>query len=482
MAEKKQIGWVGRIIEQGRKNMFFPGISGHTTNNPEQANEFLNANITKEAKNLNKYRGPVQLVRIKVDTSYWRKAVAEAERPLASLPYRVMMQQIFIDTILNGHVQACVQKRKNMTLLKKFHICDENGETDEEATRLLETEWFQKIRNYIHDAQYYGYSLITFGNLIDGNFTDVQITRRADVSPDREVLSSFMYIPTGIQFNNPNAKDDQGIPYFDWSLWVTTPSENGVSKCGYGLLYKVALYEIVMRSIIGWNTDYVERFGQPTTVIKIQADNEDERGRAEEAATKLGSSGSLIIDKNDEFEMVADTGTGTSWKSYENLEGRCKKTVSAIILGHEDGISSTPGKLGGEQGGEQSPVMSALADCESTDARFEENVINNILIPKLIKLGLRIPTGKSYRIRNDQELAAQSKAESENAKGWAEIAVSMNTAGMKMSAEEFSERTGIKATDKIEEPVEDAAPAFGFNRATRAKLNDTYRNTHPHRH
>lgn len=475
--EQKNKNIVARIVDRGR-NMFFPGVSGiKPPNDPSGADEFLNANIIQDAKNLNKYRGPVQLVRIKVDTSFWRKAIAEAERPLASLPYRVMMQQIFIDTILNGHVQACVQKRKNMTLLKKFHICDENGETDEEATKILETEWFQKMRNYIHDAQYYGYSLITLGNLVDGNFTDVQITRRADVSPDREVLASFMYIPTGIQFNNPNAKDDNGIPYFDWSLWVTTPSENGVSKCGYGLLYKVALYEIIMRSLIGWNTDYVERFGQPTTVIKVQADNEDERSRAEEAATKLGSSGSLIIDKNDEFEMVSDTGTGTSWKSYENLEARCKKTISAIILGHEDGISSTPGKLGSSQGKEESPIMSALAECESLDARFEENVINNILIPKLIALGMKIPTGKSYRIRNDQETAEENRNEADNAKAWADIAVSMSSAGLQMSSEEFSERTGIEATDKIvETPVMDN----GFSNKMKARLIKTYRNNHHH--
>ena len=39
-------------------------------------------------------------------------------RSLPALPYRVMMQQIYIDTVLNGHVSACIQKRKNLTLLK----------------------------------------------------------------------------------------------------------------------------------------------------------------------------------------------------------------------------------------------------------------------------------------------------------------------------------------------------------------------------
>ena len=447
-------------------NMFFPGVSG--IGGPDDVSANITTNIVADPRNLNRYRGPVQLIRIKVDTSIWRSAIAEAERPLPSLPYRVQMQQIFIDTILNGHVSACVQKRKDLTLLKDFHICDENDVTDEAATALLQTDWFALMRNYIHDAQYYGYSLITFGDMIEGGFPNVQITRRADVSPDRLNLASFMYIPTGIEFMKP--------PYCDWSLYVPTPSENGVSKCGYGLLYKVALYEIIMRSLIGWNTDYTERFGMPTTIIKTVKDDEEERGKAEEAAQKLGSSGYMILDINDEFEFAETKGgQGTGWQSYDNLEGRCKKTISFLILGHEDAASSQPGKLGGSQQGkgnqdqDSSPIGQALAACESKDARFEENIINNHLIPKLIALGVPLPLGKKYKLKNDKERELQDKKEAQKAQDWANVAVAMSQGGLKMDANDFTEKSGVKATEVIEPP----APT-PFSNNLKAKLRNTY--------
>lgn len=459
------------------KNMFFPGISGIGT--PEGNQNPLGSQIREDAKRLNEYRGPVQVIRVKVDTSYWRAAVSEAERPMPALPYRVQMQTIFLDTALNGHVSACMQKRKNLTLLKKYHICDDKGNTDEVATELLNTDWFNLMRNYIHDATFYGYSLISFGDIVDGSFPDVQITRRTDVSPDRLVLSSFQYIPIGIEFMKPAAQDANGQSYFDWSLYVPTPSENGVSKCGYGLLYKVALYEIIMRSLIGWNTDYTERYGMPTAVIKTAKDSEEERGKAEQAAQQLGSSGYLILDKMDEYELVSPEGAGTGWQSYDNFEMRLKKTISGLILGHEDGISSQPGKMGGQQGAkgqdqDDSPIGRALAECESTDSHFEEYVINNHLLPKLIKLGFKIPVGKKYRLKNDQEEQQEKKKEAELAQLWANVALAMSQASIKIDVNDFVDKSGVKATEAPEPPTLEP-----FNPKLKAKLLNTYK-SHVH--
>ena len=476
MATNKYSGTVPKIGIA--KNMFFPGVSGN--GNPSMINQsdnYLNANIRQNAKRLNEYRGPVQLLRLKIDTSFWRSAINEAERPLSSLPYRVQMQQIFIDTVLNGHVAACMQRRKNLTLLKNFIICDDNDVEDIEATKLLKTNWFQLMRNYIADAQYYGYSLISFGDMVDNQFPNVQLTRRADVSPDRLVLASFMYIPTGIRFNDPNEVDANGQSYYDWSLYVPTASENGVSRCGYGLLYKVAVYEIIMRSIIGWNTDYIERYGQPTAVIKTVDNSEEERGKAAEALEMLGSSGSMIMDIKDEFEFVTAKDAGTGWQSYADYEARCKKTISSIILGHEDGVGSTPGKLGSSQGGkligiDDTPQGRALAECESIDSRFEEFVINNHLIPKLIKLGIKIPVGKKYKLKNDQEQYVEEKREGETALAWATIAKTLSDAGLKIDVKEFVENSGITVTEK---PIPPPADNNEFTDKVKARLKTIYK-------
>lgn len=420
------------------KNTFFPGISGF--GQPDK-NAKLNANIENDPRNLNKYRAPYQVIRLKIDTSYWRDAVAEAERPLSSLPYRVKMQTMYLDTKVNGHVSACMRKRKNLTLLKKYHICDEHDVTDEVATAVLQTGWFKRMRNYIADAQYYGFSLITFGDLINGGFPKLQVTRRTDVSPDRECLSTQPYIPTGINFNDPNYKSPNGEAPYDWSLWVPTDSDDGISTCGFGLLYTVAVYEIIMRSLIGWNTDYTERFGQPTTVIKTVDDSEAERGRAEEAAQKLASNPYLILNVSDQFALEFNKDGGTGWQSYDNLEARCKKFISSQILGHEDGLASSPGKMTKDD--DESPAAKALIECENIDCDFEEQIINDVLLPKLIKMGFNIPAGKKYKIKNDAEFQEENEKKAKQATTWSVVGLNLSQAGLKVDVQEFSELAGI---------------------------------------
>lgn len=451
------------LLPIGIRNTFFPGISGFGS--PDK-NAKIYSNIKNDAKNLNRYRAPYQVIRLKIDTSYWRSAVAEMERPLSSLPYRVQCQTMYLDTVLNGHVDACMRKRKNLVLLKKHHVCDELGQTDDEATAILQTAWFQLLREYIADARYYGYSLITFGDLIDGAFPNIQITRRTDVSPDRLCLSTMPYIPTGINFNDPNYVSENNERPYDWSLWVPTASENGISTCGYGLLYKVSRYEIIMRSLAEWNTDYTERFGMPTTVIKTIDNSDSERDRAEDAAKTFASNPYLILNINDEFTIEPNKDSGTGWQSYDNLEGRCKKFISTMILGHEDGLSSSSGKMTKDD--DESPAAKALIECETIDCNFEENIINNVLFPKLIKLGFKIPIGKKYKIKNDAEIYEENENKAKRANRWATVAQTLNTAGLKIDEKEFTELSGIIVT---EAPV----PVMpSFSPTVKDKLNKIY--------
>src|SRR6185503_4213474 len=71
------------------------------------------------------YISPVQFSRMRHDFQSWRETCNEAEQ--AWYPYRVKMQKMFLDTVLNEHVKACIRKRKRLTTQRKFKLCDENG-------------------------------------------------------------------------------------------------------------------------------------------------------------------------------------------------------------------------------------------------------------------------------------------------------------------------------------------------------------------
>jgi phage gp29-like protein len=391
--------------------------------------------INPAAKNLGNYITPVQLQRMAQDVGTWRRAINEAEQ--AYFPHRVRMQQLYIDTILNGHVFSVMERRKDLTLLRDFQIC--KGETESpELTQMFQAEWFSLFMAYALDALFFGYSLISLGDVTDNEFNDLSIVKRWNISPDRLNVGSFMYHNSGLSFME--------APYKDWHVWVPTPSETGQSPCGYGLFYKIGLYEIFLRNTLGFNGDFVELYSQPYRVGKTTKTNEAERAELENALRNMGSSGYAIIDPTDEITFLETALAGTGWKGYENLEQRCEKKVSKIVLGHADALDSVPGKLGAGSG-DDNPVMIALTDKQTKDGRFIQSLVNKELIPRMRNMGFSIPEGYVFKFKNDQEIQEYRKREDESNAKTAEIAQTMKNAGLKMDAKYFEKRTGIPTAE-----------------------------------
>lgn len=398
------------------------------------------------AHNPDRFVMPFQLQRLRQDAESWRDAVSEAEN--AWYPHRVKMQQIFIDTIMDGHVTAVINKRKDLTLLKDFELV--KGETcDEKATELLKADWFLKLVNYILDAPYYGYTLVGLGDLINNEFPDLKIVRRWNVSPDRLNLVSIPYALSGINFTDPSDKDEDGNSFYDWSIWVETPTEAGPSRCGYGLLYKVAIYQIYLRHIAGFNADYCELFGQPYRHLKTDATGKD-LDKQKEAMDKMASSGWIVTPKDVEIEFVTEQGSAKGYMSYSDFETRLEKKISKIILGHEDGISSTPGKLGSGNN-KEGDIQKALDDVESKDVKLVEHIVNSQVIPKLQKIGFPIPMGLKFRYKNDREMEEVKERENLLFKDTAEFLKTMKDAGFQVSEKWVKERLGIDV-EKAEAP------------------------------
>jgi hypothetical protein len=446
------------------RNMFFPGIKGTTkAQDGSMLRSNINSNILIDAKNLDRYQAPVQLERIKIDLQYWRDAIKEAERPLAALPYRVKMQQVFQDTINNGHVSACIEKRQGLVLLKEYHICNEDGTTDEESTKQIDNYWFRLALKYMLDAKAFGYSLITFGDMDKGDFPELKPIRRWNISPDRLIYGTMQYIPTGIPFMDPQATGPNGEKFIDWSLYIETPNELGVSRCGYGYLYKVAPYEIVLRNLLGWNTDYIEMFGAPLRVGKTNKVAE-ERDAFEEMLKQAGFAGYALLDniQGEEIEFVEQKGgTGADGSAYSSLEQRCMDIISKIILGHPKAIDEPPGKLGagkskGGSGIGQTPAQIALDEKESQDSRDLARWVNDIYIPKLINLGLKLPLGKKFAFKDDLEQQQIRFNENKNNQDDANVMLAITQAGGKADWKFFNERTGMNVE---EAPVQDV-PSF----------------------
>ena len=381
-------------------------------------------------KNLGSKIMPLQLQRIKQDTLTWREGIEEAER--VYVPFRVKMQETFVDTILNGHVSACIERRKDLTLLRDWQIINPDGTVNEDVSNILDTAWFNKFMSFSLDTIFFGYTLISMGDITDGKFEDIEVIKRWNISPDRKVVSFVPYDINGVSFEADEFKN--------WHVYIKTVNDIGSSKCGFGLLYSVALYEIFLRNILGYNGDYVELYSQPYRIGKTNKTQGIERDTFENAVANMGSAGYAILDAmDDNIEFLETQLGGTGYKGYADLESRIEKKISKLILGHADALDSTAGKIGASQG-EESPTAKALEDKQTKDGVFVTDVINCELLPRLRNLGFKIPEDVKFEFKNDSE-------QNENNYNLVSLAVQIKQAGLQMDKDYFEEQTGIKLFD-----------------------------------
>ena len=383
------------------------------------------------------------VVRLNQDAATRREAIAEAEQPL--FPHRVKMQRLYLNTIENGYIKACVDRRKDLTLLRKWEFKGPNGEVDPKLTaifcqevdgRIMLREWFLNFLSFVLDAEFFGYSLIYLGDVVDGVVNGTEIEKRWLVSPDRKVFARYEHLTTGVNFiEDPLYKDSY--------VWVDTPNNLGTSCCGYGSFYEVSVYEIMLRNIMRFNADYTEVNVAPFRQVKTDKTEEDERAELYNSAVNMANNGVAVTDLDDEIIFHPSGGSGTGYQAYGDFEERIEGKVSQIILGHADAMKSIPGKLGND--GEESPAQQALEDKQSRDGDRVTALVNGVLFDRLRTMGFNIAPGSTAIMLNDNE-------ENENANNLVDLAVKMKSAGLQMTPQHFTEKTGIPTQQETATP------------------------------
>lgn len=453
------------VSRGGKKNS--KGAKNYTI--PKLRNDRLPVNspqipmVTHDARYATYYLAPLQLQRTAHDIKLWREAITFAEN--AWYPTRYYMQRMFVDTILDGHTLSCMKKRRNMTLQKDFIIKNADGSVNEDYTKLIkDKQWFRNLVTYIIDAQFFGYSLVQLGDLTmvkkKYDFKRLTILKRWNVEPDRQNLVSIPLQKTGINFLDEEAVDPNGIPYADFLVYVDTPSDIGHSICGYGLLYNVAMYSIILKNNLANNADYTQMFATPYRHAKTPTSlDKDKRKALETSMDDMGSSGWIITDEGITIEFN-ESNTGTGYKSYESLEVRCERKISKTLLGHADALDQTPGKLGASQG-DDNPVAQAMAEVEKEQDAFVLSVLNDTVLGKLIKLGFPLTEDCMFGVTNDKEEMMVRRKEDASNLQTATVAKTMKDAGLEMDAKYFQDRTKIP-TKKAEPPTPATSPSLPF--------------------
>jgi len=401
-----------------------------------------NSGARQVEKNIGNTAMRIPLQRIVQSIQNWRDATLEAEY---YIPFRVKQQQLYNDIQDEPHVAACIERRMDLTLLRDFVVdCGNEADTQRWTDWLKGQSWFIDYQRYVLTAKFRGYCLVSIGNIVSNDqmvngLPELKMLEHSLISPDRKNFASVVYGVEGVEWESPG--------YRDWHIYISTPPEMGNGCCGYGLLHKVAVPAILLRSNISDNANFNEKFGTPVTWGKTNK-TDDERVDFFNDIKNMGASATFVTDLTDELEFITLEGSaGQGYRTFADLEVRCQKLVSKNILGHADVMDSIPKRSGSDEGSSYSrtpttPVQAALADIAGKDGKYVQPYVNQLLF-RMRRQGVGLPECATFRYSNDGEEEIVKEKEYQGRLAYATIAKTMRDAGLQMDAEAFSKETNI---------------------------------------
>lgn len=420
----------------------------------------------------------MQFMRLAADLKDLRDGYLEAEQGF--FPMRVKLQRIYMNVVENPVVKTLLDRAKELTTQRDWYIYQNKDgkrvKSEDLSAAINENLWFGDYIEYIVDAVHYGYTLIELGEIDTSNITNpfpgLSFTRRENIRPDGvnkdgAILSSIPYLIDGIKIEKN--EHEPLIPLCNH--WISTKSNRGVSKCGYGLLANISKLEINHRHIEEWQVDYIESFGTPTLVGETRKQG-DKRKTFEKFLANAAANKYILLDPatGDKLTYEMPPSAGTGYKVFSLAKKEIEGLLSQSVLGHSDAIVSLPGKLGGQQaankdGFNESLIEQAINSKQMWYGNYVCRKINEISAPRFRELGRYInvkfirdliPEGYFFGLANDKEEQEVIRRTNASMKVTSDLLLNMFNAGLRpkdvTSVDAWTKKLGFNVEWREEEP------------------------------
>ena len=342
------------------------------------------APLVPDKRNTKQYIDKIEIYdrifRSSIDIQKWRNALGQAES--FNRYRRTLYKKIYEEIILDAHLTGVMNARINKAIGAPFKIEDEKGIEMPEITKLFQTEWFYDFLLYSMQSIFWGYSLIEFDDIIDDKFSSVELYPRIFVKPEFGVVTDDPWSITGYDYRQE--------PFATWHVWVG-------DECDLGLLNKAAPYVIMKRNALGAWAEYAEVFGMPIRWAKSPQIDKQTRAILQNDLQAMGKSTSIVTGLDTELTFI-ERGNSDSFGVYQEIINICNKEISKLILGQtmttEDGSSKS-----------QAQVHENVAnDVARMDMRMLEFIVNDQLIPKMMRLGFKLK-GLHFKFDHSEKIS-----------------------------------------------------------------------------
>ncbi len=307
------------------------------------------------------------------DLRKWRQACQLARN--IEHPSRVQLYTIYRDVELDLHLSGAVGQVNGFIKCRSFKLVNEKGETDTEATKLLNTEWFKQLMDYCLESIYWGHSLIELGDIItDANgrisYDGVRLIPREHVIPEYGRI---------VKHTSDNWQS--GLPYRD------EPNCNWLIEAGkkdsLGLYEKAALQTIPKKYAMSFWDAYAEMFGIPIRIAKTSTRDSTERGRIADMMDKMGAKAWGVFDDTTEIELV-ESSKGDAFNVYDRRIERANTEISKLVLQQTMTIDN------GSSHSQSETHLKVFKNLIEAHSDFIRDIVNNQLLPKMARHGFPV--------------------------------------------------------------------------------------------
>lgn len=307
------------------------------------------------------------------DIASWRMACQRAID--IENPNRCFLYDIYNDVELDLHLSGGIGQVNGFVKCRSFKLTKEDGETDEEAIKYFNTQWFKELIDYILESIYWGHSLIELGDIItDANgrvaFSGVKLIPRKHVIPEyhRVVKNASDQWKSGIDYHDS--------PYCDYLI------EAGKSH-DLGLYKKAAMQTIPKKYAMAFWDTFAEMFGIPIRIAKSSVRSETERKKLAKMMDDMGGKAWAVLDEQTDIDIV-ESSKGDAFNVYDKRIERANSELSKLILQQTMTIDD------GSSYSQSNTHLKVFKNLIESYCDMIRDVVNNQLLPKMVRHGFPV--------------------------------------------------------------------------------------------
>lgn len=360
-----------------------------------------------------------QQIRQREDVGDWRDALLLAES--ADHPDRTRLIKVYKDVDLDGHITGIVSSIKNKIKSKPFMIVNDQGEIDEEKTKLFEKEWFFKFIDFIVEAPFWGYTLVQLGDIKDDGFPDIQMIPREYVVPERNLVKKDLF--EGRNRDGQNSFFYKELPLKEWFIFIGEDKD-------MGLFNKATPHALSKKNMFTEMWEYAELFGMPIRKGHTDLNDPERRKNMEDMVRQMGSAPWAVLDKDDVIDFVERQSTDPSNVFIKPIK-LSNEEISKAFAGQ---VATFDEKSFVGSAEVQERMFNEFIVTFMRNARF---IINNQLITRMV-FHRMIPSGFSFKWKAEEMLSIINRSK---------IITDLTKVGYQFSADVVTEEIGIKVED-----------------------------------